>query len=481
MKTFTLSVIFCFITFFNLSAQWVQQSVPGTISFLTSVNFINPNSGVTTGWGLDTLTTCRAFYTTNGGTTWFPATIPDSSRAIVSTEIINSQTIYGTGGMNILSEDNNRTFENNYIMSKGKVQNISRGIEFSYGAFFKSTDGGRSWSKYGTMPQNCYYVTHCDFINANTGMAIASVGVLKGNTTADIIKTTDGGLTWKRLLNNNAAIDLKSISFVNDNIAFATGYQYTDTIVYGLVMKTTNGGNNWTTIINDTNRYNKVFFVNSSTGFIAGNNYSAGIIWKTTNQGNSWEIICSKDSLLIEGINFSGETGTGIAYGEKYYTGDNYQPFALRTSNFGETWNTQIIQDNYPTISLTASAILDKYNYFLVGGTFQEARIYNTKNGGSTSINNNLAAISNGFALNQNYPNPFNPITFIKYTVQSKSGVTLKVYDSMGKEITELVNEIQQQGTYEVKFDASNLSSGIYYYKFTADNFSETKKMILIK
>jgi hypothetical protein len=92
------------------------------------------------------------------------------------------------------------------------------------------------------------------------------------------------------------------------------------------------------------------------------------------------------------------------------------------------------------------------------------------------------------FMLSQNYPNPFNPNTTIKYTIPnvSLSGVEgskvqLKVYDVLGNEIATLVNEYKPAGTYEVEFDASNLSSGIYFYKLQAGNFVETKKMILLK
>ncbi|HEY6627265.1 MAG TPA: M14 family zinc carboxypeptidase [Ignavibacteriaceae bacterium] len=93
------------------------------------------------------------------------------------------------------------------------------------------------------------------------------------------------------------------------------------------------------------------------------------------------------------------------------------------------------------------------------------------------------------FSLEQNYPNPFNPITKIKYTIPSviASGakqsqlVILKVYDVLGNEVATLVNEEKPAGSYEVNFNASQLSSGIYFYKLTAGNFIETKKMILMK
>ncbi|PID59467.1 MAG: hypothetical protein CR986_06050 [Ignavibacteriae bacterium] len=97
------------------------------------------------------------------------------------------------------------------------------------------------------------------------------------------------------------------------------------------------------------------------------------------------------------------------------------------------------------------------------------------------------------YNLSQNYPNPFNPVTTINYTIPSNvkrftnsmtgemSNVKLIVYDILGNEVATLVNEQQNQGNYQVKFDASNLSSGIYFYKLQAGNFVATKKMILLK
>ncbi len=85
------------------------------------------------------------------------------------------------------------------------------------------------------------------------------------------------------------------------------------------------------------------------------------------------------------------------------------------------------------------------------------------------------------FTLYQNYPNPFNPSTLIRYQIPLKELVTIKVYDILGKEVETLVNDIQDPGYYEVKFDGFNLSSGIYFYRVKAGNFSDVKKMMLIK
>ncbi len=89
--------------------------------------------------------------------------------------------------------------------------------------------------------------------------------------------------------------------------------------------------------------------------------------------------------------------------------------------------------------------------------------------------------IPDGFSLSQNYPNPFNPYTKINYSVPKTSFVILKVYDMLGKEVITLVNEEKTIGNYEINFDGSKLSSGVYFYTLSAGSFSLTKKMNIIK
>jgi len=85
------------------------------------------------------------------------------------------------------------------------------------------------------------------------------------------------------------------------------------------------------------------------------------------------------------------------------------------------------------------------------------------------------------FVLNQNYPNPFNPSTTISYFVPKESFVSIKIYDFLGREVTTLVSEMKSTGSYDLRFDASNIPSGTYFYTMTADGYASTKKMVLIK
>lgn len=99
--------------------------------------------------------------------------------------------------------------------------------------------------------------------------------------------------------------------------------------------------------------------------------------------------------------------------------------------------------------------------------------------GGTTSVDDEF--IANNFILNQNYPNPFNPSTSIQYAVGSMQLVSLKVYDLLGREVATLVDEEKPAGSYEINFDATGLASGVYIYRLHARNYSESKKLILIR
>lgn len=120
----------------------------------------------------------------------------------------------------------------------------------------------------------------------------------------------------------------------------------------------------------------------------------------------------------------------------------------LNGSNSGDTWNFLV---RYPV------------------------KIYNT-----TSISTGNEVVKN-YELKQNYPNPFNPTTNIKFSTLKDGFVSLKVYDITGKEVATLVNSNMKSGAYTVDFNASELSSGVYIYKLTTNDFTSTKKMTLVK
>ncbi|MBK6772697.1 MAG: T9SS type A sorting domain-containing protein [Ignavibacteria bacterium] len=100
---------------------------------------------------------------------------------------------------------------------------------------------------------------------------------------------------------------------------------------------------------------------------------------------------------------------------------------------------------------------------------------------GTIGINSVSNLISDKYSLNQNYPNPFNPNTIINYNIGKSGFVKLTVYNSIGKEISVLVNGKQNKGNYEINFIADNYPAGLYFYKLETDAFTSTKKMLLLK
>ncbi len=141
-------------------------------------------------------------------------------------------------------------------------------------------------------------------------------------------------------------------------------------------------------------------------------------------------------------------------------------------------------RNNYVNVGL--KVILDAFgNLYLTGSSQDPISNYDyltahflTSYGDNFSFQN--TNIANEYKLD-NYPNPFNPSTKISFTIPQNGIVSLKVYNLIGKETIELINEYKKAGTYDVIFDGSSLASGIYFYRLVTSDYSNTKKMILIK
>ena len=150
------------------------------------------------------------------------------------------------------------------------------------------------------------------------------------------------------------------------------------------------------------------------------------------------------------------------------------------------------------TIADTVAGIGNVQPGYVVATIFQDPRYFTggfsnvfsalvgwvRANGGlitGTGNNNASLTIPDNYSLSQNYPNPFNPSTKINYTIPKSGLVSLKVYDLLGKEVASLVNEVVNAGSHEVLFNASNLSSGTYFYRIKVGDFISTKKMSLLK
>jgi hypothetical protein len=150
----------------------------------------------------------------------------------------------------------------------------------------------------------------------------------------------------------------------------------------------------------------------------------------------------------------------------------------LGYENISYQVNTSGIGNRTVRLKLEVDDNLDP-SYSLLDA-FNEENVMGKKNLQKIDYNSGIAKISS-YALYQNYPNPFNPSTTINYQIPKSGFMTIKVYDILGKEVATLVNEAKSQGRYSVNFDASKLSSGVYIYQIMANDYLDSKKMILIK
>ena len=320
----------------------------------------------------------------------------------------------------------------------------------------KTTDGGTNWI---VLPNvQGWQFTDIFFLDENVGIAIG------GN--AYICKTTDGGNTWIQ--------KLYLYGRLLDDVDFSD--QYNGIVVGGVVtqiIKTTDAGATWNIQYATSNMWLhgvSYFDVNNCTA-VGWQGSGGTIILKTTNGGTDWFQQMSGTSLEeLKDVSFVNENHGTIV---------GPDGTILNTTDGGYTW---IQQNRITTYDLYNVFFTNLMNGYAIG---ENGTIINTSFPGVTSIEseieNKIDQMPSDYSLSQNYPNPFNPTTSLQYAIGSRQFVTLKVYDLLGREIATLVNEEKPAGEYEVEFNGSNLPSGIYFYQLKAGQFSETKKMILLK
>ncbi len=152
-----------------------------------------------------------------------------------------------------------------------------------------------------------------------------------------------------------------------------------------------------------------------------------------------------------------------------------------------QSWQTlpsnSLARSNFKGAGLNDSVAYIIGGYTTAGTGFSEKITFSQIDGNCllTSIGNEPPVIPADYSLSQNFPNPFNPTTKIQYSLPKAGLVKLSVFDILGKEINALVNENKVPGSYMVEFNAVSLSSGMYFYKITVNNYSDIKKMLLIK
>ncbi|MDQ3019767.1 MAG: YCF48-related protein [Bacteroidota bacterium] len=383
--------------------------------------------------------------------------------------------------------------------------NQNTGFIFSHdGLLFKTTDGGKFW------------VTI-----SNSGFTALKKGYFKDETFGYGLgngyrKTVNGGSNWS-LLNPIYIPSLgdrysRDIFFTNENTCFVAGgdiYPIPMPCCFdGVIYKTTNSGINWSEIRRENFcEFTDIEFKDDDTGCVLSNYF----ILRTTNGGDTWYhqsdinvygitmsdpfrdtiFIAGDGGIIIRSIDGGNNWSNSIA-GLTYHirniqfinskigcaVGDSGQ--VVRTTNGGNNW---MILNSGTTKNLNAVWFINKDTGFVVGDS---GVVMMTTTGGLTYIKQNYSKIPEVFILYQNYPNPFNPETIIKFDIMRDArsemqDVRLIIYDELGKEVETLVNERLAAGSYEVEFNGGNLSSGIYYYKLIADDFTETKKMVILR
>jgi len=342
---------------------------------------------------------------------------------------------------------------NHWIISfakdnSGNIFTASIGSQFGSGVY-KSTDQGSTWNKVwdALTGMNCVYVDHSGYIY---------VGLNYTSEQSGIYKSTDGGSTWVKIF--SLTENVYSIIKTNGGRILAAGY--------GKVFYSDNDGTNWNTTTNGLVSFTPSAFAINNQGEIFLSTLGYGI-YKT----------------IDNGINWINKTGAGPEYSCLVINADGLiyagtrGYWVYRSFNNGDTWEllkSGMGEDKYVLSLLTNSA-----GYLFAGMDYYG--IYKSVNKVITDVEESITEIPKDFFLYSNYPNPFNASTTIKYQISFQANVSLKLYDILGREVATLVDEQKPAGRYEARFTDNNLTSGIYFYTLRAGNYSQTKKMILLK
>jgi len=486
----------CSLQINKCQAQWVMQPVPESSGLLLSIDFIDSSKLVSCGWNNFN---GKAIYTTNGGTNWLSALVPNLSRSFVTVDMVNSMTGYMAGASNLSFDTKHNNISNSileksdYTSSMIKYRNnigLNSGSDYK-GLFAKTNDGGRNWFAQSNLAPYISYLIGMDFIDENTGVITSSNNDALPTRNASILKTTNSGVNWIEVLNSDSVKELRSIEYIDDNTIIAVGYGGTvDSIVNnsgGMIFKSTDGGINWSLQFFPGLELTSISFANLTTGFVTANDAGHGYVYRTTDQGNSWDIVVTiLGNVLIYGVDFHKVSSTGMICGilEIPTLPVGFAGFTMRTTNLGNTWGAiQLLDTTGNNVIIGGVMISDSNQYISGGNPFSQGLIFHTTNGGLVSISNSDNSIPEKFSLSQNYPNPFNPTTNLEFGISELGFVSLKIYDVNGREIQTLVNEKLAPGTYKYQFSTINsqLPSGVYFYRLTAGEFTETKSMILLK
>jgi len=442
----------------NGGTNWFHFSTGATSDF-HSVHFADPLNGCIVGENGKTL------ITNNGGFIWENLS-RGSVSALNNVWFMNSQTGFAVGWLFTVLKTNDAGATWNSI-AYNNFSNITLNSVFftdqntGYtvgdtiysplrGTLYKTTNGGTNWNRH-YRTQNGSRFRDVYFLNRDTGFIVTSSGVLK---------TTNAGANYQSV---SGSFDLNSITFITPQTGYCSGRN-------GVVIKSTDGGSVWTNVAtNTTFDLNDISFADANTGYAVG---YPDAICKTTNGGINWTTLSAGTfDFRYYSVKFmnahSGIVTAGRSPGASKI---------LKTTDGGTTWTT----DDFYTTELMLSTFFTDGNTGYISGT--NGLIIKTSNGGLTFTGLHESVLPESMRLHQNFPNPFNPKTVISYEIGNANFVSLKVYDMSGKEVTTLVNEMNNAGRHEVEFDATNLPSGVYFYAMRVNGLlAGVKRMVILK
>jgi len=363
-----------------------------------------------------------------------------------------------------------------------------------------SIDGGRNWEA-SVFPyevgSNIREVSIADgtiFINAGG---------------SNIFSSNDNGQSWHLILRKYNA-GLRNLSTYNKEVISVIGYENSKKIFF-----TSNGGDIWqTSPLSRKFWFNSFQIVNSSTFVGCGGYYDStstnGMIYRSDDRGRNWRII-DYPREMQHIFMFTTKNGFAHTYYDFYKTEDYGESWSLnlssndfyryfsnfiftdslnglmrvsyyfkKTENGGKSWEN--INLNCPVWGSLKRMEYNNYGDLMVLG---ESRGFVIKQSNSKSLNyhesikEQYPAVTN--KLSQNHPNPFNSKTIIKYQLVQRGWVSVKIFDILGREVMQLVNQVQESGPHEISFNGENFPSGVYVYVLQVDGQSIARKMLLLQ
>ncbi len=491
----------------DLGATWLPVSKTATVQELREITFLNENVGYAVGGSATVADSLGVILkTTNGGVNWNVLPFNPQFRIYSHWWVDENIGYIGVRGPNGIwkTTDGGASFVNQ-TPGIGTATSIWYELEFvdantgfasgSSGSLVKTTNGGTVWTDQPDgMGTSIIYGMHV-FDAQNL--------IIAGGSSL-VYRSTDGGTTFTPLTAPSPSTTLYTVYFLDHNVGFVGGAS-------GRAWKTTDGGFSWTPLTTGTTQAIIDFkFLNNDKGWMGG---WTGTMLYTTDGGNSWTDAARFNSIgdvqymtIANGLLWTcGEAGNIL----RGYA-DATVPVELISFNANVKGNT--VQLNWQTSTETNNSGFDverkisgqqfeKIGFVQGRGTTSELTNYSyvddkTVDGiiiyrlkqidfdGTSEYSNEVLVDVNTiyeYALEQNYPNPFNPVTNINYTIASQSKVLLTIYNSIGEEVATLINEVKEPGRYTLSFDASVISSGVYFYKLQAGDFVSTRKLIVLK